>query len=177
MPFGTITTISESPKTFGVLYVGTDEGKVWGTRDGGATWKDLSKGLAKDRWVTRVVASAHDEGTVFVSQSGYRNDDFAPYVWRSTDFGATWTSIAAGLPNEPVNSVREDPKARHLLWAATDARGVRLARPGHDLERPHRGPPARPGPRPRRSTRRRGTSSSGPTAGAPSSPRPPRCAS
>ncbi len=121
VPFGTITTISESPKTFGLLYVGTDEGKVWGTRDGGATWKDLSKGLAKDRWVTRVVASAHDEGTVYVSQSGLRNDDFAPYAWKSTDFGATWTSVAAGLPNEPVNSVREDPKARHLLWAATDA--------------------------------------------------------
>ena len=120
VPFGTITTISESPKTFGVLYAGTDEGKVWGTRDGGATWKDLSKGLAKDRWVTRVVASAHDAGTVYVSQNGYRNDDFAPYAWKSTDFGATWTSIAAGLPNEPVNSVREDPKAAHLLWAATD---------------------------------------------------------
>lgn len=120
VPFGTITTISESPKTFGTLFVGTDEGKVWGTRDGGATWKDLSKGLAKDRWVTRVVASVHDEGTVYVSQSGYRNDDFAPYVWRSTDFGATWTSIAAGLPIEPVNTVREDPKAQHLLWAGTD---------------------------------------------------------
>jgi len=120
VPFGTITTVSESPKTFGVLFVGTDEGKVWGTRDGGATWKDLSKGLAKDRWVTRVVASVHDEGTVYAAQSGYRNDDFAPYLFRSTDFGATWTSIAAGLPAEPVNSVREDPKARHLLYAATD---------------------------------------------------------
>ena len=64
----------------GVLFVGTDEGKVWGTRDGGATRKDLSKGLAKERWVTRVVASVHDEGTVWVSQSGYRNDDFAPYL-------------------------------------------------------------------------------------------------
>ena len=120
VPFGTITTISESPKTFGVLFVGTDEGKVWGTRDGGATWKDLSKGLAKERWVTRVVASVHDEGTVYVAQSGYRNDDFAPYLWRSTDFGATWASIAASLPAEPVNTVREDPKAKHLLYAGTD---------------------------------------------------------
>lgn len=120
VPFGTITTISESPKTFGTLWVGTDEGKVWGTRDGGATWKDLSKGLARDRWVTRVVASGHDEGTVYVAQSGYRNDDFAPYLWKSTDHGATWTSLATGLPAEPVNSVREDPEARHLLYAATD---------------------------------------------------------
>ncbi len=120
VPYGTITTIAESPKTFGTLWVGTDEGKVWGSRDGGATWKDLSKGLAKDRWVTRVVASVHDEGTVYVSQSGYRNDDVAPYLFRSADFGATWTSIAAGLPAEPVNSVREDPKAKHLLYVATD---------------------------------------------------------
>jgi hypothetical protein len=64
VPFGTITSVSESPKTFGVIYVGTDEGKVWGTRDGGVTWKDLSQGLARERWVTRVVASTFDEGTV-----------------------------------------------------------------------------------------------------------------
>ena len=120
VPFGTITTISESAKKFGVLYVGTDEGKVWGTPDGGVTWKDLSLGLAKDRWVTRVVASVHDEGTVYVSQNGYRNDEFTPYLFRSTDSGASWTSLASGLPTEPVNTVREDPKAKHLLYVATD---------------------------------------------------------
>ncbi len=120
VPFGTATSIAESPKTFGVLYVGTDEGRLWGSRDGGVTWKDLSKGLAKDRWVTRVVASAFDEGTVFVSQNGYRQDDFLPYVFRSTDFGATWQSIAKGLPEEPINTVREDPKAKHLLYIGTD---------------------------------------------------------
>jgi photosystem II stability/assembly factor-like uncharacterized protein len=120
VPFGTITSVSESPKTFGVLYAGTDEGKVWGTRDGGVTWADLSAGLAKSRWVTRVVASAFDEGTVYVSQNGYRNDDFAAHVFRSTDFGKTWEDLAAGLPPEPVNTVREDPKARHLLYVGTD---------------------------------------------------------
>jgi photosystem II stability/assembly factor-like uncharacterized protein len=121
VPFGTITSIAESPKAFGVIYAGTDEGKVWGTRDGGATWADLSKGLAKDKWVTRVVASVFDEGTVYVSQNGYRDDEFAPYVFRSTDFGRTWQSLAAGLPAEPVNTVREDPKAPHLLYVGTDA--------------------------------------------------------
>ena len=120
VPFGTITTIAESPKRFGILYAGTDEGKVWGSRDGGLSWADLSPGLAPSRWVARVVASAHDEGTVYVAQNGYRNDDFAPYVYRSTDFGRTWESLAAGLPAEPVNSVREDPKAAHLLYVATD---------------------------------------------------------
>jgi photosystem II stability/assembly factor-like uncharacterized protein len=120
VPFGTITSVSESPKTFGVIYVGTDEGKVWGTRDGGVTWKDLSQGLARDRWVTRVVASAFDEGTVYVSQNGYRNDDFAAYVFRSADFGEEWESLAGGLPAEPVNTVREDPEARHALYVGTD---------------------------------------------------------
>lgn len=120
VPFGTTTTLSESPKTFGLLYAGTDDGKVWVTRDGGYAWDDLSKGLAEQRWVTRVVASGHDEGTAYVSQNGYRNDDFAPYVWKSTDYGKTWTSIAANLPAEPVNVIREDPKNKDVLYAGTD---------------------------------------------------------
>ena len=121
VPFGTITTISESPKKFGVLYAGTDEGKVWGSRDGGASWTDLSKGLARDRWVTRVIASSFDEATVYVTQSGYRNDEFSAYVFRSTDYGKTWQSLAASLPAEPVNVIREDPRARHLLYLGTDS--------------------------------------------------------
>jgi photosystem II stability/assembly factor-like uncharacterized protein len=120
VPFGTITSIAESPKRFGVIWVGTDEGKVWGTRDGGASWTDLSAGLAADRWVTRVVASAFDEGTVYVAQNGYRNDEFTPYLWRSSDYGRTWESLAAGLPAEPINTVREDPRAKHLLYVGTD---------------------------------------------------------
>jgi photosystem II stability/assembly factor-like uncharacterized protein len=120
VPFGTITSIAESPRRFGVVWVGTDEGRVWGTRDGGASWADLSAGLAGGRWVTRVVASAFDEGTVYVAQNGYRNDEFTPYLWRSMDYGRTWESLAAGLPFEPINTVREDPRARHLLYVGTD---------------------------------------------------------
>ncbi|MFI5181179.1 MAG: WD40/YVTN/BNR-like repeat-containing protein [Thermoanaerobaculia bacterium] len=120
VPFGTATSIAESPKKFGVVWVGTDEGKVWLTRDGGAAWKDVSKGLAPDRWVTRVVASGFDEGTVYVTQNGYRNDEWTAYVFRSTDYGETWTSLAKGLPPEPVNVLREDPKAKNLLYVGTD---------------------------------------------------------
>lgn len=120
VPFGTATSVAESPKKFGVVYVGTDEGKIWLSRDGGATWKDVSAGLAKDRWVTRIVASAFDEGTVYVTQNGYRNDEWTPYVFRSSDFGESWTSLAGGLPPEPVNVIREDPKAKNLLYVGTD---------------------------------------------------------
>jgi photosystem II stability/assembly factor-like uncharacterized protein len=120
VPFGTITSISEAPQRFGLIWAGTDEGKVWLTRDGGVTWTDVSKGLAPARWVTRVVASSFEEGTAYVTQSGYRDDDFAPYVFRTTDFGRTWQSLAAGLPSEPVNVVREDAKAKHLLYLGTD---------------------------------------------------------
>jgi photosystem II stability/assembly factor-like uncharacterized protein len=120
VPFGTITSLAESPKRFGVLYAGTDDGRVWGTRDGGTTWTDLTAGLAAGRWVTRVIASAHDEATVYVAQNGYRDDDFTPHVFRSTDYGRTWENLAAGLPAEPVNTVREDAKAKHLLYVGTD---------------------------------------------------------
>jgi photosystem II stability/assembly factor-like uncharacterized protein len=120
VPFGTITSVSESPKRFGLIYAGTDEGKVWLTRDGGLNWSDLSRGLAPGRWVTRVLASSFDEGTVYVSQNGYRDDEFSPYVFRSTDYGQTWESLAAGLPAEPVNTVREDAKAKNLLYVGTD---------------------------------------------------------
>ncbi len=150
VPFGTITSISESPKKFGVIYAGTDEGKVWGTRDGGATWTDLSKGLARDRWVTRVLASSFDEGTVYATQSGYRNDEFAPYVFRSTDYGKTWQSLAAGLPAEPVNVIREDPKAKHLLYLGTDSGVFVSLDRGDDLDGDDRRPPARGRPGPRR---------------------------
>jgi hypothetical protein len=71
--------------------------------------------------VTRVLASSFDEGTVYATQSGYRNDEFSAYVFRSTDYGKTWQSLAGGLPAEPVNVIREDPKARHLLYLGTDS--------------------------------------------------------
>lgn len=119
VPYGTITTLTESPKKFGLIYAGTDEGRVWRTSDGGAVWANIST-PAKSKWVTRVIASSFEEGTVYVSQNGYRQDDFAPYLWRSKDYGKTWTSIANGLPNEPINVIREDPKVAGLLYVGTD---------------------------------------------------------
>jgi len=93
--FGTLTTISESELQFGLIYVGTDDGRVHVTGDGGVSWKDISEGLPDSLWISRVFASAHDKNTVYCSVNGYRNDVFEPYVYMSNDQGSTWKSIAA----------------------------------------------------------------------------------
>ena len=90
------------------------------TPDGGKTWIKLNKGLAKDRWISRVVASKYAEGTVYLAQNGKRNDDFTPYLWKSTDYGKTWKSIAANIPSGPINVIREDPKNPKILYVGTD---------------------------------------------------------
>ena len=120
VPFGTLTSISESPLDFGRIWAGTDDGYVHFTDDGGREWRDVSAGLPRDRWVTRVDASRHDSARAYVSLNGYRDDDLMAYVFRTDDSGATWTSIAAGLPAEPVNVVREDPVNEDVLYAGTD---------------------------------------------------------
>ena len=128
VPFATITTITESPLLFGLIYVGTDDGNIQGTKDGGATWTLLNAktakvsdaALASGLWVSRVVASAYKEGRVYASLNGYRNDDFAPYLYVSEDYGATWNAIGRNLPMEPINVVREDPKNENILYVGTD---------------------------------------------------------
>lgn len=119
IPYGTITTISESPLKPGLIYVGTDDGNVQVTRDDGVTWANISKDLP-DKWVSRVVASCYKEGTVFVSLTGYRDDDFEKYLYMSTDYGKTWKSIASNLPSESVNVIREDPRKDNILYVGTD---------------------------------------------------------
>lgn len=119
VPHSTLTTVSESPLKFGVIYVGADDGSVKMTLDGGNTWSDIAT-PRPDNWVTRIVASKYDAGTVYCSQNGYRQDDFSPYVWRSKDYGKTWESIAGDLPAECVNTVREDPNKQGFLYVGTD---------------------------------------------------------
>ena len=118
----TITTVDESPLVEGLLWAGTDDGNVWLTRDGGKNWTKLNDRIPANPgyWVSRVVASAYDPGTAFVTFTGYRNDDFRPFIFKTTDYGQSWTSLAAGLAEGPVNVVREDRRNPNLLFAGTD---------------------------------------------------------
>jgi photosystem II stability/assembly factor-like uncharacterized protein len=120
IPYETIFTISESSLHYGLIYAGTDDGRLWVTRDDGKAWQEVTAGLAPGKWMSRVVASAFKLGTVYLTQNGKRDDDFTPYVWMSTDFGKTWTSIAQGIPVGPVNVIREDPVNENILYVGTD---------------------------------------------------------
>ena len=131
VPYASITSISESPKQFGLIWAGTDDGNVWVTTGGGNDWRNVSARLP-DQWVSRVVASAHFSKRAYVSLNAYRNDDASARVYVTDDLGASWRSIASGLPAEAVNVVREDPVNPELLYVGTD-RGVyvSLDRGGH----------------------------------------------
>jgi hypothetical protein len=125
----TIFTISESPLKRGLLYVGTDDGRVWVTKDDGGSWTEVVKGIIPDRWISRVVASKFTEGTVYMTQNGKRDDDFTPYVWKSVNYGKTWKSISGNIPLGTVNVIREDPVDPAILYVGTDV-GVYVTRNG-----------------------------------------------
>ncbi|HEX4951388.1 MAG TPA: hypothetical protein VFZ34_32320 [Blastocatellia bacterium] len=122
----TITTISESPKQAGVIWVGTDDGKVQVTKDAGANWFDATKAIAKvggpeDAWTNRVFASHYQAGTAYVAKSRHRQDDFRPFLFKTTDFGATWTAMQNNLPQRPINVIWEDNVNPDLLFVGNDA--------------------------------------------------------
>jgi hypothetical protein len=120
IPYHTVFAISESPLKYGLIYVGTDDGKVWVTKDGGKKWDEIMSGLPYQKWVSRIIASQYDMATVYMTQNGKRDDDFAPYVWKSTDYGKTWVDISKGIPLGPANVIREDPVNRNILYVGTD---------------------------------------------------------
>jgi photosystem II stability/assembly factor-like uncharacterized protein len=118
--YGTLTSISESPFSFGLIYTGSDDGLVYMSKNGGGNWVKISDTFPKDLWVSRVIASQHKKERVYVALNGYRWDDFTPYVFVSDNYGATWTPIASNLPIAPVNVIREDSTNENILYLGTD---------------------------------------------------------
>ncbi len=119
----TITTIAESPLQKGLLWVGTDDGNVQRSMDAGRRWQNATDRIdvPPDGTISRLEASHYQTGTVFLSIDRHRNDDHTPYLFRSDDYGQTWTSIVANLPGDgPVHVIREDPRNPDLLYVGTE---------------------------------------------------------
>ena len=126
VPTGALTMLMESPRERGMLAGGTEGGRVWLTTDDGAQWRRIDAGLPR-KWVSRVTLSAHDAATIYVSFTGFREDDTRAYVFASADTGRTWRSITGNLPMESVNVIKEDPRDPDILYVGTDL-GVYVSR-------------------------------------------------
>ncbi len=121
--YGNIVALSESPKKEGLIYAGTDDGLIQVTSDGGANWTRYEKfpGVPDMTYVSRLAASNHDAATVYAAFENHKNEDFKPYLLKSTDSGKTWTSIAGDLPGSgPVLAFAEDTVNPNLLFAGTE---------------------------------------------------------
>ncbi len=123
--YGTVFTLAESPKDKNVLWAGSDDGRIHVTRDGGRSWKEITPPqMPKNALVSMIEASPFDTGTAYAAVDNHENDDYAPYAYRTTDFGATWTPITGGVKkDEFFRVIREDRKRKGLLYGGTE-RGV-----------------------------------------------------
>lgn len=118
--YGTLTTITESPLRFGLIYAGTDDGLLHVSRDAGHSWDKIVDGLPEKMWVSSITPSSHVEGRVYASLNGYRWDNFEALVYMSNDYGRTWKKIGSELPLEPVNVVVEDTENSNIVYIGTD---------------------------------------------------------
>jgi photosystem II stability/assembly factor-like uncharacterized protein len=119
MTYGTITTIGLTPADDQVIYVGTDDGNVWVSQNGGTDWNNISATLP-NRWITRVVADYDNPAIAYVTLSGYKWGEANAHVYRTDDYGANWTPIQNNLPDAPVNCLLIDPYYDSLLYVTTD---------------------------------------------------------
>jgi photosystem II stability/assembly factor-like uncharacterized protein len=119
--YGTLTSISESPFQFGLLYAGSDDGYIHVSKNGGGTWTRISDALPENLWVSRVVASKFKKERVYATLNGYRFDDFTPYIYVSEDYGQTWRNLGNALPAAAVNVLKEDSENENLLFVGTDS--------------------------------------------------------
>jgi photosystem II stability/assembly factor-like uncharacterized protein len=116
--YGSLTTIGESPIDAKVIYTGSEDGQLQVTRDGGKTWTNITRrlpGVPDQTYVSSVLPSKYKAGRVYVTLDGHYTDDYKPYVFVSEDFGTTWKSLAAGLPETSVMRIREHPTDSRLL--------------------------------------------------------------
>jgi hypothetical protein len=121
--FRTIIEIAESPVVPGVYWVGTADGNLQVSRDGANSWTEVGRNIpggTREYWVSGLEASWYDPGTAYASLDGHHQNDLNPHVFKTTDYGATWTRINNNLPRGHVNSIRQDPRNRNLLYAATE---------------------------------------------------------
>jgi photosystem II stability/assembly factor-like uncharacterized protein len=122
--YPTLTVIEESPLKAGALYVGTDDGNLHVSLDDGKTWSNVTKkvpGLPETSWIAGIEASKFNEATAYMVANNYRNNDFKNYVYKTTDYGKSWSSIVGNLPEGRVaRTIREDPKNPELLYLATE---------------------------------------------------------
>ncbi|HKJ93976.1 MAG TPA: hypothetical protein VJ957_12475, partial [Longimicrobiales bacterium] len=120
--YGTVFALAPSHFDVNTIWAGSDDGLVHVTRDGGKTWQDVTPpDMAKYTRVSLIDASPHDPATAYVAGKRFQLDDRAPYIWRTHDYGRTWTKIVNGIaPNDFVHAVREDPVRPHLLYAGTE---------------------------------------------------------
>jgi len=139
--YGTLTTLSESPFQFGLLYTGSDDGYVHVSKNGGGSWERISNSFPKDLWVSRVIASQHKKERVYVTLNGYRSDDFTVYVYRSDDYGKTWANISNNIPASPVNVIREDSENPNLVYVGTDNGAYASFNQGKEWSPFHKGLP------------------------------------
>ena len=123
VPHCTITTLDESPRRSGWLYAGTDDGRVWSTKDGGGHWTELTgrfSGVPAGLWVSRVHCSPHEANVAYVAFTGYREDHRKPHLFVTVDAGESWKSIVNNLPESPINVVREHPRNRNVLFVGQE---------------------------------------------------------
>ena len=120
IPYQTIVAMAESPLRKDLIYVGSDDGRLHTTIDGGKEWSELTARLPTRFWLSRLVPSQHAPATVYIAQRGREDDDFGVYLYKSTDYGRTFQSIAGNIPTGPVNVIREDPRDPNVLYVGTD---------------------------------------------------------
>ena len=134
--YGAIVNIAESKHDAGTIYIGTDDGLVQLTRDGGRTWTNVTPAGVPVGLANNIEVSPHDPGTVYLAFRMDRHGDYTPYPFKSTDYGKSWTRIATGLrEGEPLRVIREDPERRGLLYAGTET-GVYVSYDGGALWQP-----------------------------------------